>query len=69
MQGPSRTSNMLAPIMLLTGHEAEIFSAKFSPDGEMVASGGFDRLICKLFLSHICHLQSNNLYDIYPAII
>jgi len=43
--GPSRTSSMLAPIMLLTGHEAEIFSAKFSPDGEMVASGGFDRLI------------------------
>ena len=50
-QGSTRTSSMQAPIMLLTGHEAEIFSAKFSPDGEMVVSGGFDRLICKLYLS------------------
>jgi len=31
--------------MLLTGHEGEIFCSKFSPDGEVVATAGFDRLI------------------------
>jgi len=44
-QGPPRTSNLLAPIMLLTGHEGDIFCTKFSPDGQLVASAGFDRLI------------------------
>ena len=43
--GPMRTSNLEAPIMLLTGHEGEIFSAKFSPDGQVIASGGFERNI------------------------
>ncbi|CAG5134560.1 unnamed protein product [Candidula unifasciata] len=43
--GPKRTSNLLAPIMLLTGHEGDIFCGKFSPDGQYVASAGFDRLI------------------------
>ena len=43
--GPARTSNMEAPIMLLTGHEGEIYSAKFHPEGEFLASAGFDRQI------------------------
>ncbi|BFZ21042.1 hypothetical protein BsWGS_24082 [Bradybaena similaris] len=43
--GPPRTSNLQAPIMLLTGHEGDIFCGKFSPDGQLVASAGFDRLI------------------------
>ena len=43
--GPPRTSNMDAPIMLLTGHEGEIYSAKFHPEGEFLASAGFDRQI------------------------
>ena len=43
--GPARTSNMEAPIMLLTGHEGEIYSAKFHPDGQFLASAGFDRQI------------------------
>ena len=47
LQGPPRLSNLEAPIMLLTGHEGDIFTAKFSPDGQMLASSGFDRLICK----------------------
>lgn len=42
---PGRTSNLQAPIMLLTGHEGEIYSAKFSPDGTYLVSGGFDRLL------------------------
>jgi len=40
-----RTSNLLAPIMLLTGHKAEVFTMKFSPTGKHLASGSFDRLI------------------------
>ena len=43
--GPARTSNMEAPIMLLTGHEGEIYSAKFHPEGDFLASAGFDRQI------------------------
>ncbi|XP_018668441.2 U5 small nuclear ribonucleoprotein 40 kDa protein-like [Ciona intestinalis] len=43
--GPPRTSSLLAPIMLLTGHEGEIYSSKFHPEGNMIASTGFERLI------------------------
>ena len=39
--------------MLLSGHEGDIFCCKFSPDGKMLASAGFDRLICKIFDSKI----------------
>eukprot|EP01136_Pigoraptor_vietnamica_P020262 Opistho-1_new@68906 len=41
--GPKRTSGLLAPIMLLTGHEGEVFSCKFNPSGTALASGSFDR--------------------------
>lgn len=44
--GPPRLSGLEAPIMMLTGHEGDIFTCKFSPDGQMLASSGFDRLIC-----------------------
>lgn len=40
-----RTSSLKAPIMLLTGHEGEVFSTQFSPDGQSVASASFDRQI------------------------
>ena len=43
--GPARTSNMDAPIMLLSGPEGEIYSSKFHPDGDFLASAGFDRQI------------------------
>lgn len=33
------------PIMLLTGHDSEIFSAKFHPSGTSIASAGSDRSI------------------------
>lgn len=42
-----RTSNLYAPIMLLEGHQGEIFTAKFHPEGKHLASAGFDRQICK----------------------
>merc|ERR1712029_786045 len=43
--GPARTSNMDAPIMLLSGHQGEIYTAKFHPEGNVLASAGFDRQI------------------------
>merc|ERR1712241_540565 len=43
--GPPRTSNMEAPIMLLSGHQGEIYTAKFHPEGSVLASAGFDRQI------------------------
>ncbi|KAF2896925.1 hypothetical protein ILUMI_09249 [Ignelater luminosus] len=42
-----RTSNLFAPIMLLEGHEGEIFTIEFHPEGQYLASSGFDR---KIFL-------------------
>lgn len=45
-----RTSKLAAPIMLLQGHEGEIFSCKFHADGEIMASAGFDR---KIFLWNV----------------
>lgn len=48
--GPPRTSGLLAPIMLLSGQQGEIFCAKFHPDGQFLASAGFDR---QLFLWNV----------------
>eukprot|EP00002_Diphylleia_rotans_P020493 TRINITY_DN3974_c0_g2_i1.p1 TRINITY_DN3974_c0_g2~~TRINITY_DN3974_c0_g2_i1.p1 ORF type:complete len:351 (+),score=71.00 TRINITY_DN3974_c0_g2_i1:56-1108(+) len=42
---PGRTSGLLAPNMLLTGHSHEVFSIKFNPNGNTLASGSFDRNI------------------------
>lgn len=33
--------------MVLEGHQGEIFSCEFHPEGEYIASTGFDRQICK----------------------
>jgi len=43
--GPQRTSELLAPIMLLTGHEGPVLSSKFSPDGRHMVSGSHDKLL------------------------
>ncbi|KAI8381094.1 WD40-repeat-containing domain protein [Radiomyces spectabilis] len=40
-----RTSSLNSPVMQLTGHEGEVFSCKFDPTGEHIASTGFDRQI------------------------
>ncbi|KAK6740429.1 hypothetical protein RB195_008723 [Necator americanus] len=47
---PQRTSKLQAPIMLLTGHEEEIFAARFSTDGTCLATAGFDQ---KIFLWNV----------------
>lgn len=43
--GPARTSNMEAPIMLVTGHKGEIYTGRFHPSGNWMASAGMERLI------------------------
>lgn len=40
-----RTSDLKAPIMLLTGHEAAVSCIKFDPSGRFVASGSNDKRI------------------------
>jgi Prp8 binding protein len=45
-QGVSRTSSLSSPIMLLSGHESEVFCTKFHPNGNTLCSAGFDRNIC-----------------------
>lgn len=40
-----RSSNLMAQVMLLTGHDGEIYCGKFSPDGAILATTGFDRSI------------------------
>lgn len=42
---PARTSNMQAPIMLLSGHKSEVYTGKFHPSGNWLASGGMERLV------------------------
>ena len=44
-QGPKRTSNLEAPIMLLSGHGGEVFSCRFNPDGDVLASGSHDKSV------------------------
>eukprot|EP00331_Platyophrya_macrostoma_P018403 CAMPEP_0176474438 /NCGR_PEP_ID=MMETSP0127-20121128/42980_1 /TAXON_ID=938130 /ORGANISM="Platyophrya macrostoma, Strain WH" /LENGTH=234 /DNA_ID=CAMNT_0017869781 /DNA_START=14 /DNA_END=718 /DNA_ORIENTATION=- len=36
---------LFAPNVLLSGHQSEVYCAKFSPDGKQVASAGFDKMI------------------------
>ncbi|KAI1193969.1 WD40 repeat-like protein [Nemania serpens] len=45
IQSTVRTSNLEAPLMELSGHSGEIFSAKFDPTGNLIASGSMDRSI------------------------
>jgi len=45
MSGPQRTSDLLAPIMLLSGHSGAVLTSKFSPDGQHLLSGSHDKLV------------------------
>ncbi|CDR95257.1 u5 snRNP-specific 40 kDa protein, putative [Babesia bigemina] len=38
-----RTSGLKAPVLLLTGHEGEVYCVEFSSDGQLLASGGKDK--------------------------
>ena len=45
VSGPARTSDLLSPIMLLTGHTGQVLTTKFSPDGKHLLSGSHDKLV------------------------
>ncbi|CAG8437578.1 10511_t:CDS:10 [Ambispora gerdemannii] len=45
IQTVQRTSGLQAPIMLLSGHQGEVFTVEFDSTGQHVASGSFDRTI------------------------
>jgi Prp8 binding protein len=40
---PGRTSRLAAPTMKLTGHSGEVYAARFSPTGELLASCAHDK--------------------------
>lgn len=44
-QNIARSSTLLAPTMLLTGHQAAVYTLKFDPTGLQLASAGADRAI------------------------
>lgn len=44
-QNIARSSTLLAPTMLLTGHQAAVYTLKFDPTGLQLASAGADRSI------------------------
>ena len=41
----AHSSTLLAPTMLLTGHQAAVYTLKFDPSGLQLASAGADRAI------------------------
>jgi Prp8 binding protein len=41
----TKRHSLKGPTMLLTGHDGEIFTSKFHPNGEIIASAGSDRSI------------------------
>lgn len=45
LSGVNRTSALMAPTMLLSGHADAIFTAKFNHDGSKLASGGKDQVV------------------------
>ncbi|OCL08724.1 WD repeat-containing protein [Glonium stellatum] len=45
IQAVPRTSALQAPVMELTGHTGEVFSTRFDPTGQHIASGSMDRTI------------------------
>ena len=45
LQDIKRTSELAAPIMRLEGHEGEVYTCKFSHDGDLFASAGHDKAI------------------------
>lgn len=47
--GVNRVSNLYAPIMKLEGHESDIFSCEFHPDGDLLGKKEFSQLPGEIF--------------------
>uniref|UniRef100_A0A1A9ZFS2 WD_REPEATS_REGION domain-containing protein n=1 Tax=Glossina pallidipes TaxID=7398 RepID=A0A1A9ZFS2_GLOPL len=62
--GVRRTSNLMAPILLLEGHQGEIYTTEFHPKGEMLLSSGYDRQICKFcrYMERVRRVREYNAY-------
>lgn len=46
-QTPARTSSLSAPTLQLTGHGAAVLANRFNGDGSVLATGSFDKKICR----------------------
>lgn len=46
-QEPGHTSSLSASTLLLTGHQAAVYTVQFNPAGDALASGSFDKEICE----------------------
>jgi hypothetical protein len=44
-QGIERTSDLVAPTLLLEGHQAPVLGISFNPEGNLLASCSFDKSI------------------------
>ncbi|KAH0482319.1 MAG: hypothetical protein KVP17_004472 [Porospora cf. gigantea B] len=44
-KGPNRRSGLLAPTMVISAHQGEVYTCEFSPDGRQVLSAGMDRAV------------------------
>lgn len=47
--GVNRVSNLFSPIMKLEGHESDIFSCEFHPDGEYLGKTVYSSVSGKIF--------------------
>jgi WD40 repeat protein len=45
MPGTLRVAPRYVPLTEFTGHNGAVYSARFSPNGELVATGGYDKLV------------------------
>jgi hypothetical protein len=45
VQAPTRFSSLMAPEVVLSGHESSVFSIAFDPSGQQLCSGGLDKKI------------------------
>lgn len=52
--GKQRRSSLESPIMLLTGHQSAIYTMKFNPAGNVIASGSHDKEIFLWYMHGEC---------------